>query len=111
MTDWLETIPVAITVSDREGKIIEMNASSKQVFGNFGGNDLIGRHLHNCHQPASIVKMDEMLTSGSPNIYTIEKQGKKKLIFQSPWFQAGKAAGLIEISIILPQDMPHYVRD
>lgn len=111
MVEWLESLPVAITVSDKAGNIIEMNAHSQQVFQKYGGKQLIGKHLYPCHQSDSIAKMETMLSQGSANIYTIEKHGKKKLIFQAPWFKEGEAGGLVEISMVLPEDMPHYVRD
>ncbi|MDY0342501.1 MAG: PAS sensor protein [Lentimicrobium sp.] len=111
MVEWLETLPVAITVSDKAGNIIDMNGYSQQVFQKYGGKHLIGKHLHPCHHPDSIAKMETMLSQGTANIYTIEKQGRKKMIFQAPWFKEGETAGLVEISIVLPEDMPHYVRD
>ena len=111
MLDWLETLPAAVTVSDKEGNIIDMNTQSAEVFQKHGGKALIGKHLHNYHQSRSVDIMKTMLTEGSTNIYTIEKHGKKKLIFQAPWFKEGETAGLVEISFVLPADMPHYVRD
>jgi hypothetical protein len=36
--------------------------------------------------------------------------GKKKLIYQSSWFQNGEFAGYIELSMEIPMEMPHYVR-
>jgi len=44
------------------------------------------------------------------NVYTIEKAGIKKMIYQTPWYQNGKVAGLVEISIEIPFDMPHFIR-
>ena len=51
------------------------------------------------------------MATGIPNSYTIEKKGIKKLIHQSPWFEDGKPAGLIEISIEIPFELPHFIRD
>ena len=56
-------------------------------------------------------KNKKMLSDGSSNVYTISKGGVKKLIFQSPWKINGEIAGLVETSMILPPDMPHYDRD
>jgi hypothetical protein len=44
-------------------------------------------------------------------VYTIEKNGVRKLIFQAPWFQDGKYAGLVELALEIPAEMPHFVRD
>ena len=52
----------------------------------------------------------QMLREGTTNAYTIEKRGVRKLIYQTPWYEEGKVAGLVEYSIVLPPDMPHKVR-
>ena len=45
------------------------------------------------------------------NVYTIEKNGVRKLIYQAPWFQDGGYAGLVELALEIPAVMPHFVRD
>ena len=50
-----------------------------------------------------------METSGT-NCYTISKNGLRKMIYQTVWKKGGQVAGLVEISIVLPEDMPHYDR-
>ncbi len=42
---------------------------------------------------------------------TIEKQGIKKLIYQSPWYVDGRYGGFVELSLEIPAVMPHFVRD
>jgi len=32
------------------------------------------------------------------------------MIYQTAWKKEGKVSGLVEISMVIPQDMPHYVR-
>ena len=32
------------------------------------------------------------------------------MIYQTAWRQQGKVAGLVEISMVIPAEMPHYVR-
>jgi len=44
-------------------------------------------------------------------VYTIQKSGVKKLIYQAPWFQEGKYAGFVELSLPIPETMPHFDRD
>ncbi len=51
-----------------------------------------------------------MLAAHEKNIYSIEKNGVKKLIFQSPWFKNGEYAGFVELSLEIPFEMPHFVR-
>jgi hypothetical protein len=45
------------------------------------------------------------------NIYTVEKNGIKRLIYQSPWYDGDRYSGFVEISFIVPASMPHIVRD
>lgn len=51
-----------------------------------------------------------MLQTGGSNAYTIEKNGIKKMIYQTAWFNEGIVGGLVEISMELPGEMPHYIR-
>ncbi len=44
-------------------------------------------------------------------MYTIEKRGQKKLIYQSPWYQNGQYRGFIELSLELPAETPHFIRE
>jgi hypothetical protein len=52
-----------------------------------------------------------MIEEGRTNVYTIQKKGKKKLIYQAPWFEGGRTAGFVELSFEIPWDMPHFNRD
>jgi hypothetical protein len=54
--------------------------------------------------------MQRLLAEGITNVYTIEKNGLKKMIFQSPWYKDGAVSGLIEFSFVIPAEMPHFVR-
>jgi hypothetical protein len=51
-----------------------------------------------------------MLKTGQPNIYTIEKRGQRKLVYQAPWYAEGRYAGFVEMVLELPAEMPHFVR-
>jgi transcriptional regulator with PAS, ATPase and Fis domain len=108
---WVDEFPVAMTVCDSTGVIIEMNDESREVFANRGGGDLIGQNLMECHSPRSQEIIRRLLQTGEKNVYTIKKKGQKKLIYQCPWYEGGRVMGLVEISIPLPEDMPHFDRD
>jgi transcriptional regulator with PAS, ATPase and Fis domain len=110
MQDWKDGVNFAITVCDAEGRIIEMNAKSEATFAKYGGGLLVGKNLVDCHPEPARTKLEGMLASPCTNAYTIEKNGVKKLIYQTPWMQDGKMGGLVEISLEIPQDMPHFVR-
>lgn len=109
--DWIKEFPGAITVTDDEGKIIYMNKKAAKAFEAEGGLELIGRNIMDCHRPDSQEKIKKILESRRPNVYTIEKQGQKKLIFQTVWTEAGQVRGLVELSLEIPPAMPHFVRD
>jgi len=51
------------------------------------------------------------MESKKPNVYTIEKLGQKKLIYQTVWTKKGEVAGLLELSLPIPFELPHFVRD
>jgi transcriptional regulator with PAS, ATPase and Fis domain len=108
--NWAEEFPAPITVSDENAKIIYMNRRSVELFKDDGGESLIGTNLMDCHNAESQAIIRKLLKEGVANTYTIEKKGKKKLIHQSPWYQNGEIKGLVEISILLPDDMQHFIR-
>ncbi len=108
---WIQEFPASITVCDAHGIILSMNEKACITFAEEGGANLIGTNLLDCHPEPARTKVEELLTSASPNVYTIEKAGVKKLIYQTPWFQHGKYAGLVELSLPIPFEMPHFIRD
>jgi sensor histidine kinase regulating citrate/malate metabolism len=109
--DWVKHFPAAITVTDRNAVVTEMNDKACETFAADGGANLIGHSLWDCHQPESIARIKHMLATGENNVYTIDKQGRKKLIFQQPYFENGEVAGLVEISLELPPNLPNHARD
>ena len=109
--NWIESFPGAITVCDTEGIILEMNDASAKVFKADGGLSLIGSNLLDCHPEPARTKLREMLTEQKSNIYMVEKDGKRKLIYQAPWYQEGEYAGFVEMNLPLPQDLQLIVRE
>jgi transcriptional regulator with PAS, ATPase and Fis domain len=109
--EWFKSINASITVCDKNGIVVEMNDAAAKTFEKDGGYDLIGRNLFSCHSDNSNKMIRKLITDKKTNTYTIEKGGKKKLIFQTPWFDDEELAGLVEVSIELPADMPHHIRD
>lgn len=76
-----------------------------------GTENLIGRNLFDCHSPKSQEKIRELLETGGVNAYTIEKKGVRKMIYQTAWKREGVVCGLVEISMEIPGEMPHYIRE
>ncbi|HTX80357.1 MAG TPA: PAS domain-containing protein [Longilinea sp.] len=107
---WVKEFPGAVTVCDPDGIILAMNDRSAHTFADDGGLELIGKSLLDCHPEPARSKIKEMLEKQQSNIYTIEKKGKKKLIYQSPWYREGKFAGLVELSLEIPFEMPNFIR-
>jgi transcriptional regulator with PAS, ATPase and Fis domain len=107
---WIEGFPGAITVCDPQGIILYMNDTAAQNFVKDGGRALIGQDVLACHPEPSRTLLAGMLTTQQPHVYTIEKNGVKKLVYQTPWYEAGSYRGFVEVLISLPADMPHFVR-
>ena len=108
---WTREFPGAITVCDPEGVILEMNDRSVEAFRSQGGEALLGTNLLECHPEPSRTKVRQMLQTRQPNVYTTEKDGVHRLIYQTPWYRDGQYAGLIELALEIPADMPHFIRD
>ena len=85
--DWAKELNCSITVCDKDGVIVYQNDRAVEQYRKRG--DLIGRNLFDCHN---------------------EKNGVHKMIFQSAWKENGFVAGLCEISMIIPAELPHHVR-
>jgi transcriptional regulator with PAS, ATPase and Fis domain len=110
-TDWVKEFPGAVTICDTAGRIVEMNGKSREVFAADGGARLIGANVLDCHPEPSRSKLKVMMAERRTNVYTIRKNGKKKLIYQAPWTRDGVYAGFVELSLEIPWDLPHFDRD
>ena len=99
----------SVTVCDKDGKILDMNDRSIKTFVK-DGKSIIGQSLFDCHPEPAKTKLQELLQNHNLNVYTIEKKGIKKMIYQSPWFEDGEFMGYIELSMELPAELPHFVR-
>ena len=108
---WVQEFPGAITVCDPDGIILEMNDKALRTFQEQGGAALIGTNMLDCHPEPARTKTRELLDSRRTNVYTIEKRGQKKLIYQAPWYRDGEYAGIVELSLEIPWEMPHRIRD
>lgn len=108
--EWIKDFPHAVTVCDLDGVILEMNEKAAASFREYGGKDLIGKSLLDCHPEPARSKLLQLLESGERNVYTIEKNGIRKLIYQVPWFRNNKRRGMVELSLEIPFDLPHFVR-
>ena len=106
--DYFKNLNLAITVCDKDGNVLYQNDSSIDVNG-----DTRSKNLMNCHNEKSQAIIRHLIGEADTNAYTISKKGKKKLIYQTPWYEDDAkqiVGGLIEFSIIIPEDMPHFDR-
>jgi transcriptional regulator with PAS, ATPase and Fis domain len=111
MDPWIEHLPAAVTVTDAEGRIIAMNAKAAEAFSDDGGTALLGSSVFDCHPEPAKTRTLALYAEKTPNHYTIEKKGLRKIIHQMPYFDAaGAFAGFVEVSVPIPEDLPHFVR-
>lgn len=102
---WNDELDCAVTVCDTEGAVLYQNDRSREVNG-----DVRGKSLIPCHNERSRAIIRRLLDEGGRNAYTIEKNGVRKFIYQTVWRRAGCIGGLVEYSMEIPAEMPHYVR-
>ncbi len=107
---WVKELAVSAIVCDPDGVILAMNDKAAESYATDGGYSLIGMNMLACHPEPARTKTADMLASQEKNIYTIEKNGAKKLVYQSPWYQDGRYAGFVELVLEIPFEMPHFVR-
>ena len=105
---WADGMNCAVTVCDTEGVILYMNEKARVTYIRHG--NLIGSNLFGCHNERSREIISRLTAEGGSNAYTIEKQGVRKMIYQTAWRTGDKVGGLVEISMEIPAEMPHYIR-
>ncbi len=103
--NWFDELPVGITVCDTNGIIISMNNCAEKIFKRSGGRNLIGRNLMDCHPADSQKKIAELLETQKSHAYTVEIQGVKWLLYQSPWYEEKQFKGFVEFILPLPPQM------
>ena len=108
--NFFKSFPGAVTVCGLDGVILAMNDRALETFASDGGERLLGTNVLQCHPEPARSKLKAMLAEGRTNVYTIEKKGVRKLIYQAPWRENGVWAGFLELSLVIPGTMPHFVR-
>ena len=108
--DYFKEVNLAVTICDKEGKILEMNDKSRKTFLKPGQEDLIGKNVLDCHPEPAHSLLADMLQNPRTNVYTIEKKGVKKLIYQTPWYVEGEFMGFMGLSVEIPFEMKHRLR-
>ena len=109
--NWTDGFKGAITVCDCEGIVVYMNDESKRIFAKYAQDSLVGKSLLFCHPEPARTKLMEMMVEPCSNTYTIEKNGIRKMIHQTPWMEDGQFKGVVEMSFEIPMEMSHHSRD
>jgi len=107
--NFINGLDYAITLCDTNGIVLYMNEKAKKTFAQEGG-DLTGRNLLDCHPEPARNKLKHMMETQEKNVYTIEKKGIKKMIYQAPFYEDGIYKGFYEISLEIPFEMKNFVR-
>ena len=108
--DYFEKADVAVTICDKDGTVLDMNQKSRKTFIKPGMPEIIGQNVLDCHPEPARSLLADMLKNPRSNVYTVEKEGVKKLIFQTPWYDDDEYAGFMELSMVLPEVIPNRVR-
>lgn len=108
---WIDGVHVAFTYCGTDGIIRDMNPEAAATFAESGGAKLIGQSALDCHPGDSRSKLQGLLDEHRLNVYTIEKDGRKKLIYQAPVTEGGRFIGIVEISLPIPEEIPHFKRN
>ncbi len=105
----IDEIKPAVTICDKSGNIVYMNNASMAV----NGGNIVGQNIitGGCHPEHALRKLRKLMEEHETNVYTIQKGNVRKLIYQTPWYENGEFAGMVEFSLPVPEDMPHYVRN
>jgi [ribosomal protein S5]-alanine N-acetyltransferase len=110
MRRWIDGFYGAFTICDAAGRIVELSRAAQELYADFGGADLVGRPLLDCHGPASRDLVAELIRERRTHVYFVEKAGRRRLIYQAPW-AAGDQTGFLELSLEIPMQTPTRVRD
>ena len=103
--DWVEHYPAAVSVCNTQGVIVAINQKAAEMFARYGGKELIGSSLFDCHPEPANLLIRQLLQEQRANTYFTEKKGERKLVHQTPWYDQGHFAGLVETVIVLPTEM------
>ena len=107
--DGFNGINARLTVCDLNGKVLYNNDPAN--LGPDGSNTLVGTNLFECHHEAALAKLKGLMARAETNVYTIDKAGVKKLIYQAPVYEGETYAGYMELDLVIPFEMPHFHRE
>ncbi len=91
----------SVVICDTDHKIIYMNQAAVKSYEKYGGADLIGRSIMDCHNPKSQEKMKQVvnwfLEDESHNIvYTFHNEKQNKDVYMVALREEGRLIGYYE---------------
>jgi PAS domain S-box-containing protein len=110
MNQWVQEFPAEVVVTDSAGTIVEMNHEAETLFALDGGGDLLGSNVLDCHPDPSRKKLETLMDRQVSNAYLNTESGETRFFFQAPWKKDGQYAGFVEISFVVPDDIPHFIQ-
>lgn len=103
--NWADDTNCAVTVCDTEGVVIYQNKQSISVNGEYCGKSMLP--CHNERSKGIIARILEKAT----RMPTPSRKRDPQMIYQTAWRREdGTVGGIIELSMPIPAEMPHYVR-
>ena len=108
--EWFDRLPCSVMVCDCDYSVLYMNERAAEDHADDGGFALVGTDLMDCHPPDAQAKLREVLASGRPNVYTTQKEGEKKLVYQCQWRKGRRAGGIVQLVIALPRETNRRAR-
>ncbi len=112
MNNWADNIEMTVMHCDTRGRVTYMNKKCGEMFKKFGGMELIGKNIFDCHPEGANAKLKEIMDKRVSHSYSIERDGRKTMLHSFPLLNdKGEYIGFGEITYEIPYDMPHYVRD
>jgi hypothetical protein len=88
-----------------------MNDKAAEATAKEGGKSLVGKSLMDCHPPKAQKRIKEVMASNQPYVFTIEKKGVRKMVYDGRWTKNGRVGGLVEIYFELPSRIKKLVRN
>jgi len=110
MNQWVLEFPAEVVITDTTGIIIEMNKEAEALFAEVGGGGLLGSNVLDCHPDPSRNKLEYIMDRQVSNAYLNTESGETRFFFQAPWKKDGQYAGFVEISFVVSDEIPHFIR-
>jgi len=98
-----EGLRAVVTIADETGQIIYLNDLALQHYGDRGGEQLVGTHLNDCHNPTSQAEIEAMYARYRTGDFTptryhhVKEDGLDETIVLIPLVTDGRLRGVAEL--------------